>query len=179
MPQYVAVLRAINLGAHNRIAMAELRSMCGTINLDNPRTLLVSGNLVFESRLTSSETLERLLEDASTKQLGVTTDYFVRSAKEWHAAIDANPFPAEARADPARLVMMCLRDAPSAAQVKALEAAIKGRETVRARGKQAYFVYPDGQGRSKLTIAMIENALGTRGTARNWNTVLKLGALVQ
>jgi uncharacterized protein (DUF1697 family) len=179
MPLYVAVLRAINLGAHNRIAMADLRAMCGTIHLDNPRTLLVSGNLVFESRLTSSERLERLLEDASTKQLGVTTDYFVRSAKEWHAAIDANPFPAEARADPARLVMMCLRDAPSAARVKALEAAIKGRETVRARGKQAYFVYPDGQGRSKLTIAMIEDALGTRGTARNWNTVLKLGALVQ
>jgi uncharacterized protein (DUF1697 family) len=179
MPHYVAVLRAINLGAHNRIAMADLRAMCGRIDLDNPRTLLVSGNLVFESRLNSSEKLERLLEDASTKQLGVTTDYFVRSAKEWHAAVDANPFPAEARDDPARLVMMCLRDAPSAAQVKALEAAIKGRETVRARGKHAYFVYPDGQGRSKLTIAMIENALGTRGTARNWNTVLKLGALVQ
>lgn len=179
MPHYVAVLRAINLGAHNRIAMADLRAMCGRIDLDNPRTLLVSGNLVFESRLNSSEKLERLLEDASTKQLGVTTDYFVRSAKEWHAAVDANPFPAEARDDPARLVMMCLRDAPSAARVKALEAAIKGRETVRARGKHAYFVYPDGQGRSKLTIAMIENALGTRGTARNWNTVLKLGALVQ
>ena len=179
MPHYVAVLRAINLGAHNRIAMADLRAMCGRIDLDNPRTLLVSGNLVFESRLNSSEKLERLLEDASTKQLGVTTDYFVRSAKEWHAAVDANPFPAEARDDPARLVMMCLRDAPSAAQVKALEAAIKGRETVRARGKHAYFVYPDGQGRSKLTIAMIENALGTRGTARNWNTVLKLGALAQ
>ncbi len=100
MPQYVAVLRAINLGAHNRIAMADLRAMCGRIKLDNPRTLLVSGNLVFESRINSSETLERLLEDASTKQLGVTTDYFVRSAKEWQAAIDANPFAGEAKAIP-------------------------------------------------------------------------------
>ena len=50
---------------------------------------------------------------------------------------------------------------------------------MRAKGKQAYFVYPDGMGRSKLTIAMIEKALGTRGTARNWNTVLKLGELAQ
>ena len=179
MPQYVAVLRAINLGAHNRIAMADLRGMCGTIGLANAKTLVVSGNLVFESAITSSAKLERLLESASTTHLGVTTDYFVRSAQEWQAAIAANPFTSEASNDPARVVMMCLREAPGAAQVKALQAAIKGREIVRASGKQAYFVYPDGQGTSKLTIAMIEKHLGTRGTARNWNTVLKLGTLVQ
>ena len=74
---------------------------------------------------------------------------------------------------------MCLRTAPTAAQVAALQAAIKGREIVKARGKQAYFVYPDGVGRSKLTIQVIEKTLGTRGTARNWNTVLKLGELAQ
>lgn len=179
MATFVALLRAINLGAHNRIAMADLRAMCGKIDLANPKTLLVSGNLMFESGTASSEKLERVLEAASTKHLGVTTDYFVRSAKEWQAVIDANPFPAEAKSDPARLVMMCLRDAPSAAAVKALQAAIKGRETVLAKGKQAYCIYPDGQGNSKLTIAMIEKALGTRGTARNWNTVLKLGELAK
>ena len=179
MAQYVAVLRAINLGAHNRIAMADLRDMCGKIDLENARTLLVSGNLVFESRLKSSENLERLLEAASTKHLGVTTDYFVRSAQEWQSIIEANPFPAEARSDPARLVMMCLRAAPSPAAVNALQAAIKGREIVRAKARQAYLVYPDGQGTSKLTIAMIEKMLSTRGTARNWNTVLKLGEMTQ
>src|SRR5213078_55496 len=113
----------------------------------------------------SCDKVEKLLEAASTKHLGVTTDYFVRTAKEWQALIDANPFKKEAKADPARLVMMCLREAPSPPQVKALQAAIKGREVVRASGKQAYFVYPDGQGRSKLTIQVIEKALGTRGTA--------------
>lgn len=179
MAQYVAVLRAINLGAHNRIAMADLREMCGKIGLTNAATLLASGNVVFDSRLSSSEKLERLLEDASTKHLGVATDYFVRSAREWQAIIDANPFPAEAKSDPGRLVMMCLREAPGASAVKALQAAIKGRETVRPGGKQAYFVYPDGQGTSKLTIALIEKMLGTRGTARNWTTVLKLRELTQ
>ena len=179
MATYIAVLRAINLSAHNRIAMADLRTMCEKIELANANTLLVSGNLVFESRTTSTAKLERLLEAASTKHLGVTTDYFVRSAKEWQAIIGANPFPAEARNDPARLVMMCLREAPSAAAVKALQSAITGRETVFAKGKQAYFIYPDGMGNSKLSIAMIEKAFGTRGTARNWNTVLKLGGLAQ
>ncbi len=179
MATYIAVLRAINLGAHNRIAMADLRTMCAKIGLADAQTLVVSGNLVFRSAVTSSEKLEQLLEASSTRHLGVTTDYFVRSAKEWQGIIANNPFPAEAKSEPGKMVMMCLRDAPTPAAVTALQAAIKGREIVRAHGKHAYFVYPDGQGRSKLTIAMIEKAFGTRGTARNWNTVLKLGELSQ
>jgi uncharacterized protein (DUF1697 family) len=176
---YIGVLRAINLGSHNRIAMADLRAMCGTLGLEDARTLVLSGNVVFKSAIASAEKVEQLLEAASTKHLGVTTDYFVRTAKEWRAIIDANPFTNEARSDPGHLLMMCLREAPSPTQVKALQAAIKGRETVKAKGRQAYVYYPDGVGRSKLTIKVIEGALGTRGTARNWNTVLKLGELAQ
>ena len=60
---------------------------------------------------------------------------------------------------------------------RALQKAIVGREVVRAKGRCLYVVYRDGIGRSKLTSAMIEKKLGTRGTARNWNTVLKLHTL--
>jgi uncharacterized protein (DUF1697 family) len=73
---------------------------------------------------------------------------------------------------------MVLKDAPKAGAVKALQAAITGREIVRAHGREAYLVYPDGIGPSKLTHALIEKTLGTRGTGRNWNTVLKLDVLV-
>ena len=179
MPTYISVLRAINLGSHNRIAMADLRAMLEKVGCEDPKTLIVSGNVVFRNTSASCDTVEKLLEAASTRHLGVTTDYFVRSAKEWNEIIAANPFPKEAQSDPGRLLMMCLRDAPTTAQVKALQAAIKGRERVAVKGKHAYFIYPDGMGRSKLTIAVIEKALGTRGTARNWNTVLKLGELAQ
>lgn len=174
---YIAVLRAINLGAHNRIAMADLRAMLAKLGFEDPQTLLLSGNAVFKSSSATSAALEARLEAASTRHLKVTTDYFVRSASEWRAIIKANPFPAEAKSDPGHLLMMCLRDAPSPAAVRALQEKITGREVVRAKGRQAYFVYPDGIGRSKLTTAVIEKTLGTRGTARNWNTVLKLGEL--
>ena len=179
MPTYVGVLRAINLGSHNKIAMSDLRSMLETVGCEEPRTLLLSGNVVFRNASSSIDKVERMLEEASTKHLGVTTDYFVRTAKEWQSIIDDNPFPKQAKADPGHLLMMCLRDAPTTAQVKALQAAIKGREVVKAKGKQAYFLYPDGVGASKLTIKVIEKALGTRGTARNWNTVLKIGELLK
>jgi uncharacterized protein (DUF1697 family) len=73
---------------------------------------------------------------------------------------------------------MVFKHAPNAADVKALRAAISGREILEVIGASAYVVYPDGIGRSRLTTALIEKALGTRGTGRNWNTVVKLASLM-
>jgi uncharacterized protein (DUF1697 family) len=50
---------------------------------------------------------------------------------------------------------------------------------VRGRDRHLYIVYPTGMGTSKLTNTVIERVLGTRGTARNWNTVTRLAALVR
>ena len=58
------------------------------------------------------------------------------------------------------------------------ESEIKGREQVSLAGRCAYLVYPDGIGTSKLTIKIIEAKLATKGTGRNWNTVLKLADAV-
>lgn len=179
MATYIGLLRAVNLAGINKVAMADLRQLMTGLGLENGQTLLQSGNVVFRSRISSAEKLERLLEDAAEKQLGVKTEFFVRSAEEWKALIAANPFPAEARQDPGHLLMLCLKAAPERAAVTALQAAIVGREIVKAKGHQAYIVYPDGQGRSRLTTLMIEKKLGTRATGRNWNTVLKLQALAE
>jgi uncharacterized protein (DUF1697 family) len=61
--------------------------------------------------------------------------------------------------------------------VAALRAGIAGREVVAPGSRHLYVVYPDGAGESRLTAAVIDSKLGTRCTARNWNTVLKLAAL--
>ncbi len=176
---HVALLRAVNLGGHNRVAMADLRALLTDLGFGNVQTVLQSGNAVFESGGATGRRLEHLLERATADQLGVDTDYFVRTADQWHAIVADNPFPDEARADPAHLVLTLLKEAPAPAQVTAFQDAIKGREVVRAQGNHAYIVYPDGIGRSRLTPALTEKHLGTRFTGRNWNTVLKLDALVQ
>jgi uncharacterized protein (DUF1697 family) len=80
-----------------------------------------------------------------------------------------------AKRDPGHLVAMPLKNAPTKAAMAKLDAAIMGRESAKAVGKTLYLTYPDGIGVSKLSITVIEKALGTRGTARNWNTVLKVG----
>ena len=178
MTTYVALLRAVNVAGHGMVAMADLRAMVEKMGFDDPRTLLQSGNLVFRSPARSPAQLERALEAETKQRLGVTTAYFVRTAQEWQAVVAGNPFKTEAKRDPGHLLLMCLKDPPVAPAVKALQAAISGREVLRAKGRHAYFVYPDGVGTSRLTNAVIEKKLGTSGTARNWNTVLKLNALV-
>lgn len=176
---YIAVLRAVNLPGHNKVGNADLRALMTALDLEEGRTLLQSGNLVFRSALKSTEQLERQLEAAAASRLALETDFFVRTAGEWQAIVDANPFPRKAKADPSHLVAVVLKAPPAAGAVEALQQAIKGREVVRAKGRCAYVVYPDGIGRSKLTSAMIEKRLGTRGTARNWNTVLRLVEMVR
>jgi uncharacterized protein (DUF1697 family) len=175
---HVALLRAVNLPGHNRVAMADLRRLLSDLGFANPRTLLQSGNAIFGSESATGTQLERLLERATAKQLGVDTDYFVRTATQWRSIVADNPFPDEARVDPAHLVLTLLKDAPTRAQITALQHAITGREVVRANGDHVYVVYPDGIGRSRLTPALTEKHLGTF-TGRNWNTVLKLDALTR
>jgi uncharacterized protein (DUF1697 family) len=178
MPHYIGLLRAVNLGPYNKVAMSDLCRIVTGLGMKDTRSLLQSGNVVFRSDVPSTTTLERTLEEAVDKQLGLKTTFFVRTARQWQDVITGNPFPAEAESDPGHLLLLCLKDAPDRAAVSALQKAIKGREVVRAKGPHAYIVYPDGVGRSRLTSAIIEKSLGTRATGRNWNTVLKLAGLL-
>ncbi len=175
----IALLRAVNLGSHNKVGMTALRELVAEIGFPGARTLLQSGNLVFEAGIHAGIRLEGALEQAAKERLGLETDFFVRSASEWQAILAANPFGEEAKRAPNHLVVMLLKSAPSRKQVAALEGAITGRELVHAKSRQVYLVYPDGIGRSKLTAALIERKLGTRATGRNWNTALKLAALAK
>jgi uncharacterized protein (DUF1697 family) len=175
MTSYVALLRAVNV-AGKSLAMSALRDYAAALGLAEPRTLLQSGNLIFRSTGRKPAELEKLLEREAEKRLGLATDFLVRSSQELTAIIANNPFPAAARRDPAHLLVMFLKDEPPADAVAALRKATVGRETIAAEARQLYIIYPDGIGRSKLTTSFIEKRIATRGTGRNWNTLVKLAA---
>jgi len=158
--------------------MTDLRNFIAQLGLEDVRSLLQSGNLVFSSKVRTSTELERFLETEAADRLSLEVDFFVRTPDEWKSIIRQNPFRKEAERDPGHLVVLFLKAAPSVEDMVALQAAIRGPETVRAKGKQAYIFFPDGQGRSKLTSGILEKHLG-RGTGRNWNTVLKLGIMAK
>jgi uncharacterized protein (DUF1697 family) len=179
MTIHLALVRGINVGGHKMIAMADLRDLLTKLGFTEARSSLQSGNLIFQATGRSTAQLERLLEKETKKRLGLETHFFVRTPAEWKAIIAQNPFVEEAERDPGHLLVLLLKNAPDVAHVDALRAAIAGREVIQAKGNHAYVVYPDGVGRSRLTNTLIEKKLGTRATGRNWNTVLKLGALVK
>jgi uncharacterized protein (DUF1697 family) len=177
---HIALLRAVNVGGSGRsLPMADLRDMLVHLGCGNPRTLLQSGNAVFALKTKSAQALETKLEAATLRRFGIEVAYLLRSVDEWDAIIARNPFVRAAKDDPGCLVMMALKSAPSAAAVQALRAEYKGPETFEVIGRNAYIVYPEGQGRSKFSHALIERRFGVAGTARNWNTVLKLAVLAQ
>jgi uncharacterized protein (DUF1697 family) len=175
---HAGLLRAVNVTGHNRIGMADLCRVVSDLGMKDVQSLLQSGNVVFRSAGQPAARLESLLEGAVERHFGFRTDIFVRTARECRTVVAANPFRDEARRDPGRLLVVFLTRAPGAPEAEALWRAITGRETARVKDRQAYIVYPDGVGRSRLTNALIEKSLKTRGTARNWNTVLKLDALL-
>ena len=129
--KHVALLRAVNLPGHNKIGMADLKALVVGLGFKDAQTLLQSGNIVFAGGSKTTESLEQALERAAAKTLGLETDFLVRTAKEWQAIVDANPFPREAKDDPSHLLAVILKDEVSAANVAALQKAMPGCRITR------------------------------------------------
>ena len=163
----IALPRAVNLGPHKKVAMADLRALATDLGFDDAKTILNSGNLVFRSAL-ASKTLESRLEDAAASELGLDTEFFVRTGAEFTKIVSGNPFKAFAKKDPGHLMVHFCKTAAG----KTLKITGQNREEVKAKGREIYVTYPDSIGTSKLK-------LGAVTTARNWNTVLKLAALAE
>jgi uncharacterized protein (DUF1697 family) len=174
MTCYVALLRGVNVGGNNMVAMAALRELLVKRGYKDVKTLLQSGNVVFRAPAQAPAKLEAQLEREIEKAFGVTVSFHVRTSDEWQAIVDANPFGAEAKSDPGHLLVTCFKAPLDKATVKAAQAAITGPETLQADGRHLYMVFPDGIGTSKAAAIVSRKLAG--GTARNWNTVLKLAA---
>jgi len=174
---FVAFLRAINVGGRNLVSMSDLREIAAGLGLREPKTVLQSGNLVFESDEASPTDIETLLEAAIEIRTGLKIDFMVRSFDELRSVIAANPYPGAAEDGPSHLLVLFTKTDVDSGCIEPLRAAIKGRETAELGRRCVYLVYPDGIGTSKLTSAILDSKLKSKGTARNWNTLLKVVAL--
>lgn len=178
MGRWVALLRAINVSGKSIISMEQLRQVASNAGFQNASTVLQTGNLVFDyDKQTRADTLEQQLEKALESGLNLNTQVIVRSAEDVMKAVEDNPFPAEARENPSKLLLYFLKGTVDGESATKLNAAIKGPEAVSLRDHRTLYVfYRDGIGRSKLTTSLIEKQLGVSCTGRNWNTVLKIHA---
>lgn len=172
MPRLVVLLRGINLGSHNRIAMPKLREVLEGAGFDDVQTYVQSGNVVLSSRA-SPATVARRCERLIADELGLEIDAVARARNELATVVRRNPLGAVAK-DPKRYQVSFLDRKPDAAVVRKLKGAVVPPEEFVAIGRELYAWHPSGVARSKLWALLAGRGLGVTATARNWTTVTKL-----
>jgi uncharacterized protein (DUF1697 family) len=179
MPIYAALLRAVNVGGTGKVKMDELRTMFDSIGLGPAVTYVQSGNVVFQSKSKNVATLAAQIETAIESHFGFRTVVILRSQTELLEIVKRNPFNSRKELEPAKLLVSFLAERPTEqAQEKLSQIPISPEELI-LDGREIFTYYPDGQGKSKLPHSKVDRALGTPGTGRNWNTVLKLVELAE
>lgn len=168
MSEFVALLRAVNVGGTGKLPMATLRTLCEDAGFTNVTTYIQSGNVVFESRL-SAPKVKATLEKALAAEMGKACAVVVRSGAELTDVIARNPF---ASAAPNQLLIVFLDEAPPKSALASVK--IPGREALHLDGRELFIHFPDGMGQSKLRVPF-----AAVGTGRNLNTVVKLAAMAK
>lgn len=177
MTTYVVLLRGINVGGNKRIKMGDLRDALTAAGLDGPRTLLQSGNVVVESNADTSALVD-IVETTIQSTFGFHSTAIVRTAEEFRNLLTNHPFSDEQIEDGRFAhVGFCL-DEPDRDGFEALQEAHEGPEEMKLVGRDLFVYYPEGSGRSKLTNTVVEKHLATPTTSRNWNTIEKIGAML-
>ena len=179
MTAYVALLRAVNVAGKNRIRMGELRKALAANGFENVTTVLQSGNVLLDSSASEQETAATV-RATIVEAFGLEIEVVVRSRTEFTAVARTNPFLGRAEeVEPSTLHVAFLDAQPAVAEVVALDRDRAPPDALIVSGREVYLSYPNGSGRSRLTLDYLERALGRRGTARNWRTVLRLAALLE
>jgi uncharacterized protein (DUF1697 family) len=171
MPVVISLLRAVNLGSHNRMKMEVLRAVYTSLGFTGVQTYVQSGNVVFRTHELSSPVLVTRIEDAIQAAFGFRVDLVNRTTAEMRGVTARNPFPGR---EPDKLLVTFLAADPGEEARARARAVPVAPEEFHAEGSELYTYYPNGQGRSKFPAAAIGKALGVNGTARNWNTVTAL-----
>ena len=118
--------------------------------------------------------LAQRIEDRIERDFGFRPSVIVRTAAALKDAIARNPFAARSGIEPAKLAVAFLSTEPAPEALAKVLAINAGPEEVRGGGRELYIYFPNGMGRSKLSMPLIERTLKTPVTCRNWNTVAKL-----
>jgi uncharacterized protein (DUF1697 family) len=171
------LLRGINLGSRNRIAMPALREAFADAGFEDVQTYLQSGNVVLSSGA-APKTVARKCETVISDRFALEIAVVVRTRAELAAIVRRNPLGDVAN-DPKRYQVSFLDRKPAAEVVRKLEALAAGGERLVASGRELYAWHPKGVARSKLWAALAGRGLGVTATARNWTTVTKLLELAE
>jgi uncharacterized protein (DUF1697 family) len=174
---YVALLRGVNLGPRNKVSMADLRALFGTLGCEDVTTYVQSGNVVFKNCVAGPDELAAEIEGRIARELGLGIRVLLRTDEQLAKVAADNPFAAK-ESDALKLHVTFLAEAPEGTRIDALQAKQFAPDEFRVVGGEVYLHCPNGYGRTKLGNTYFEKELGVTATTRNWRTVTKLAELV-
>lgn len=170
MTTFVSLLRGINVGGHKKIRMADLRALYEGLGFKKVQSFIQSGNVVFDSSVEEAGTLSKQIEAAIQREFSFEVPVMIRTLGELRQVVERCPFgPIDIDKDGTRVLVTFLSGKPAEAGRDWLES-----EKLVIVGREAYVHFPDGVGKSKLSMARLEKKLGVAATGRNWKTVLRL-----
>jgi uncharacterized protein (DUF1697 family) len=172
MSTWVVLLRGVNVGGANRLAMADLRNVVTALGHTEVSTYIQSGNIVLRSDRKDRVAMADEICAGIQAKSGLSVAAVLRTPKELRASLAANPF--KGVPDGPRTLITYLSGAPAAADVARLEPDRFLPDQFVVLGSELYGLYPNGSGRSKMTLDYFEKRLHVHGTSRNLNTVAKL-----
>jgi uncharacterized protein (DUF1697 family) len=172
MARQIALLRGINLGPRNRIAMAELRASLADAGFEDVRTYLQSGNVLLTSKA-KPEAVARECERLISSRFGLDIAVVVRTRAELAKVVRRDPL-GDVAVNPKRYQVSFLASKLARETVRKLEAAAVAEERLVVAGREVYAWHPEGVARSRLWTLLAGRGLGVTATARNWSTVTSL-----
>jgi uncharacterized protein (DUF1697 family) len=172
MATWIALLRGINVGGANRLSMTDLRALVESLGHTDVTTYIQSGNVVLTSSRSDRPAMIAEISAGIEREHGLSVSVILRTPEELRAALAANPFDIEP--DGSRVMITFLSHVPSSELIAGLEPDRFTPDRFELRDSELYGHYPNGAGRSKMTLDYFEKRLHVRGTARNANTVAKL-----
>ena len=177
MTAMISLLRGVNVGGHHMIRMEALRALYESIGLKGAKTYVQSGNVVFRTSEQNPEKLALRIEKAIEKEFGFRPSVILRTLEEMREVIGRNPYAGRKDIEGSKLLVTFLAGDPEPRARDQLFEIKTDPEEMHLIGRELYIYFPNGMGRSKLPFKPIEKALKTPGTARNWNSVIKLAEL--
>jgi uncharacterized protein (DUF1697 family) len=184
MSTYVGMLRSINVGGRNRMAMRDLERLVTSLGFGRVATYLQSGNLVFTGTGSPAATA-RTIEQGITTEFGLDVPVIVRSKAQFTRVLGGSPY-ARPELDPTTLHVTFLSQSPAPERSRRLAEVAElaasdgtfGPDRFEIAGDAVYLHCPGGYGVTKLNNTFFERRLGVTATTRNWRTVTALADLV-
>ncbi|MGG6897059.1 DUF1697 domain-containing protein [Rhizobium sp. BR 315] len=174
MTVYVALLYSIVLGAGRRVVMADLKAMAESLGFRNVRTLVATGNLVFEADAQPIALIEAQLEAGFATVFGRHVDIIARDAETWLRLADGNPFLDGIGSE---VIIRVMRQPLEPEVLDTLAKYRQNGERMAVVDGDLWVDFGLKASETKLLPALTTKRLGI-GTMRNWNTVRSLAEMI-